>query len=125
MGLHFELSFTSNDAEDEEVGNWAWTHMEQASLNTNAESRAHVLRLMKKKQKKKKETRDLKSRPNSDSVTDQLELEESFQNAVPAVSSCCLKCFPVLQRTPKSFTKADKLRRVCLSLEQLCTSAPS
>ena len=53
MGLHFELSFTSNDAEDEEVGNWAWTHMEQASLNTNAESRAHVLRLMKKKQKKK------------------------------------------------------------------------
>ena len=70
MGLHFELSFTSNDAEDEEVGNWVWTHMEQGSLNTKAESRAHVLRLMKKTQKKKKETRDLKSRPNSDSATD-------------------------------------------------------
>ena len=70
MGLHFELSFTSNDAEDEEVGNWVWTHMEQCSLNTKAESRAHVLRLMKKTQKKKKETRDLKSRPNSDSATD-------------------------------------------------------
>ena len=54
MGLHFELSFTSNAAEDEEVGNWVWTHMEQGSLNTNPESRAHVLRLMKKKQKKKK-----------------------------------------------------------------------
>lgn len=54
MGLHFELSFTSNDAEDEEVGNWVWTHMEQGSLNTKAESRAHVLRLMKKRQKKKK-----------------------------------------------------------------------
>lgn len=70
MGLHFELSFTSNDAEDEEVGNWVWTHMEQGSLNTKAESRAHVLRLMKKRQKKKKETRDLKPRPNSDSATD-------------------------------------------------------
>ena len=67
MGLHFELSFTSNDAEDEEVGNWVWTHMEQGSLNTKAESRAHVLRLMKKRQKK---TRDLKPRPNSDSATD-------------------------------------------------------
>ena len=70
MGMHFELSFTSNDAEDEEVGNWVWTHMEQGSLNTKAESRAHVLRLMKKRQKKKKETRDLKPRPNSDSATD-------------------------------------------------------
>ena len=36
------------------LGNWVWTHMEQDSLNTNAESRAHVLRLTKKKQTKKK-----------------------------------------------------------------------
>lgn len=70
MGLHFELFFTSNDAEDEELGNWVWTRMEQDSLNTNAESRAHVLRLTKKKQTKKKKTSDLKSRPNSDSATD-------------------------------------------------------
>ena len=44
--------------------------LKEGDLGTKAESRAHVLRLMKKRQKKKKETRDLKPRPNSDSATD-------------------------------------------------------
>ena len=47
-GLRFELPFTSDDAEVEEVGNRVWIQMEQGSSNTNAESRTHVLRLVKK-----------------------------------------------------------------------------